>query len=230
MLESLIELEGSNFTLTVLRIYTKDLNLIKKAIQKKIKEAPGFLKNAPVIFNASGFTKINFILNIYNLIKKTGLKIVAITGCNNLQLKNQIINAGLPVLKEGHKKKNESENLFQEKNINDIYEKTKIIDQHVRSGQRIYAKNSDLIVNSHVSTGAELIADGNIHIYGTMRGRVLAGASGAQDCQIYCTHFKAELVSIAGKFWLSENIPISFFGKTARFYLSNKKLKVKNII
>lgn len=85
-----------------------------------------------------------------------------------------------------------------------------MIDQPVRSGQRIYAPHCDLIVTNHVSAGAELIADGNIHVYGMMRGRALAGAGGDRDAQIFCTHLAAELVSIAGEYWLSDNIPAEF--------------------
>ncbi len=63
--------------------------------------------------------------------------------------------------------------------------KTRIVNTPVRSGQQIYARNADLIVTSSVSAGAELVADGNIHIYGMMRGRALAGASGDRECQIF---------------------------------------------
>lgn len=85
-------------------------------------------------------------------------------------------------------------------------QKTRLIDTPVRSGQRIYAPQCDLIVTSHVSAGAELIADGNIHVYGMMRGRALAGASGDRETQIFCTNLMAELVSIAGEYWLSDQI------------------------
>ncbi|MDU1085134.1 MAG: septum site-determining protein MinC, partial [Leclercia adecarboxylata] len=105
--------------------------------------------------------------------------------------------------------------------------KTRLIDLPVRSGQRIYAPNCDLIVTNHVSAGAELIADGNIHIYGSMRGRALAGASGDRDAQIFCTHLEAELVSIAGVYWLSDNIPAEFSGKAARLRLADNALTVQ---
>ena len=97
----------------------------------------------------------------------------------------------------------------------------------VRSGQRIYAPQCDLIVTSHVSAGAELIADGNIHVYGMMRGRALAGASGDREAQIFCTHLTAELVSIAGVYWLSDKIPAEFYGKAARLQLAENALTVQ---
>jgi septum site-determining protein MinC len=81
---------------------------------------------------------------------------------------------------------------------------TKVIDKPVRSGQRIYAEGSDLVVLGSVNPGGELIADGSIHIYGALRGKALAGARGEAGARIYCTDFDAELVSIAGVYRVFE--------------------------
>ena len=105
--------------------------------------------------------------------------------------------------------------------------KTRIVSTPVRSGQQIYARNSDLIVTNSVSAGAELIADGNIHIYGMMRGRALAGAAGDANCQIFCTQLGAELVSIAGQYWLSDQIPADYLGQAARLSLLNNVLTIQ---
>ena len=73
-----------------------------------------------------------------------------------------------------------------------------IVDMPVRAGQRIYARGSDLIVTAAVNNGAELIADGSIHVYAPLRGRALAGASGNPEARIFALSMEAELVSIAG--------------------------------
>ncbi|MBS1158147.1 MAG: minC [Proteobacteria bacterium] len=75
---------------------------------------------------------------------------------------------------------------------------TVILDKPLRSGQRFYAKGSDLIVMAMISAGAEVIADGNIHVYAPLRGRALAGASGDKNARIFTTSLEAELVSVAG--------------------------------
>lgn len=75
---------------------------------------------------------------------------------------------------------------------------TRIIDRPVRSGQQIYAPGGDLILLNGVSPGAEVIADGNIHCYGPLRGRAVAGAQGNTAARIFCSNFGAELISIAG--------------------------------
>lgn len=80
-----------------------------------------------------------------------------------------------------------------------------ILSKPLRSGQQYYAKNADLIVLAPVSFGAEVIADGNIHIYSTLRGRALAGVLGDRNARIYCLSMKAELVSIAGVYRTFEN-------------------------
>jgi len=76
--------------------------------------------------------------------------------------------------------------------------RTVTLDKPLRSGQRFYARGSDLIVTAMISAGAEVIADGNIHIYAPLRGRALAGASGDQSARIFTTCMEAELVSVAG--------------------------------
>ncbi|MET3106302.1 septum site-determining protein MinC [Oxalobacteraceae bacterium GrIS 2.11] len=80
-----------------------------------------------------------------------------------------------------------------------------IIDQPVRGGQRIYARGTDLIITAVVNNGAEVIADGNIHVYAPLRGRALAGASGNTGARIFTTSLEAELVSIAGIYRTFEN-------------------------
>ncbi|MDT9587695.1 MAG: septum site-determining protein MinC [Candidatus Arsenophonus melophagi] len=228
MTESSIELKGGSFTLTVLHIHNQEPESIKKAIQEKINKAPFFLRKVPIVFNITGLLDMNTILFYYQIISNTGLKIVGITGCTNMTLRKAIIDFGLPLLSEG---KNQKKPNKKPANIADTeHNKTRIVSKHVRSGQRIYAANCDLIVNANVSAGAELIADGNIHIYGIMRGRALAGASGDNNCQIYCTHLQAELVSIVGQFWLSEQIPANFIGKSARLFLVNNELTIDNIM
>ena len=80
-----------------------------------------------------------------------------------------------------------------------------IIDTPVRGGQRIYARGTDLIITAVVNSGAEIIADGNIHVYAPLRGRALAGASGNTAARIFTMSLEAELVSIAGIYRTFEN-------------------------
>ncbi|HZS80826.1 MAG TPA: septum site-determining protein MinC, partial [Herbaspirillum sp.] len=82
---------------------------------------------------------------------------------------------------------------------------TMVIDTPVRAGQRIYARNADLVIMAAVNNGAEIIADGSIHVYAPLRGRALAGASGNTSARIFAVNLEAELVSIAGVYRTFEN-------------------------
>ena len=103
-----------------------------------------------------------------------------------------------------------------------------IIDKPLRSGQRVYAKGSDLIVLAVVSFGAEVIADGNIHVYAPLRGRALAGALGDTSARIFTTCMEAQLLSIAGIYRTTETeLPAAVLGKTAQVRLDGEKLVVE---
>lgn len=96
----------------------------------------------------------------------------------------------------------------------------------VRSGQVIHAVGGDLVVIAPVSSGAELIADGNIHVYGPLRGRALAGARGNSDVSIFCLGLEAEFISIAGRYLMAEEIAKVVRGKPMRAYLDGESLVV----
>ena len=97
-------------------------------------------------------------------------------------------------------------------------------DKPVRSGQQVYARGRDLILGATVGNGAEVIADGSIHVYGRLSGRALAGAQGDTSARIYCMDFQAELVSIAGQYRVFEEFPAELRGKPAQAWLQGDKL------
>ena len=103
-----------------------------------------------------------------------------------------------------------------------------VITRPVRTGQQVYAKGGDLIVLALVSAGAEVIADGNIHVYAPLRGRALAGAKGDNRARIFTTCMEAELVSIAGIYRsLQEDLPDSIRTKPAQIYLDQEKIVIE---
>jgi septum site-determining protein MinC len=104
---------------------------------------------------------------------------------------------------------------------------TMVVEKPLRSGQRIYAKG-DLVVLGLVSYGAEVIAEGNIHIYAPLRGRALAGVQGNHDARIFCTCLEPELISIAGIYRTTENpLPADVLGKPVQIWLEDEKLMIE---
>lgn len=99
----------------------------------------------------------------------------------------------------------------------------------VRSGQQVYAQDRDLTVCATVGAGAEVIADGSIHVYGALRGRALAGAAGLASARIFCREFHAELVAVAGHYKVMEEIPRELQGKAVQIWLEHDKLRIEQL-
>ncbi len=99
----------------------------------------------------------------------------------------------------------------------------------VRSGQQVYARDCDLIITGAVANGAEVIADGNIHIYGSLRGRAMAGAQGDPKARIFVSDFRAELVAIAGQYRVFEQIPPELEGQSVQCWLEGEKLLITRL-
>ena len=106
-----------------------------------------------------------------------------------------------------------------------------VVDKPLRSGQQVYAKDCDLIVLAAVNFGAEVIADGNIHVYGPMRGRALAGAHGDTAARIFTTCLEPQLVSIAGIYRTTETeLPADVLGKPAQIWLDGESLVIEPLV
>lgn len=99
--------------------------------------------------------------------------------------------------------------------------------QPVRSGQQVYAQGRDLIITAAVGAGAEVIADGSIHIYAPLRGRALAGAQGDRGARIFCREFDAELVAIAGHYKVLEEIPAELRERPVQIWLDDERIQIE---
>lgn len=110
-----------------------------------------------------------------------------------------------------------------------IHTETLVIRQPIRSGQKIYAQGGDLIVLASVSTGAEILADGHIHVYGTLRGRALAGVQGKESARIFCSDLQADLVAIAGIYVTNEDLPEDKRSRPVQIYLNKEQLRIESL-
>ncbi|MCY1505214.1 Septum site-determining protein MinC [compost metagenome] len=107
---------------------------------------------------------------------------------------------------------------------------TRVITSPVRGGMQVYAEGGDLVVLAPVSAGAELLADGNIHVYGPMRGRALAGVKGNLKARIFCQQMGAEMLSIAGKYKVAEDLRRDpAWGDAVHVSLSGDVLKITRL-
>lgn len=220
------ELKGSLFTLTVIHLLKTDPNAIKEQLAPLVKQTPKFFQHMPVVIDLNQLDKkivINFA-ELLNCLRQHQIIPVGVRGGSEEQHLTAIT-AGLAILPNTKTEITET-NQPAEKSSTPAPTFSKIITEPVRSGQQIYARNADLIVLAPVSPGAELLADGNIHIYNTLRGRALAGIMGNPHSRIFCQQLKAELVAIAGHYWVSEDLQNTPVKQNAHIYLENDRLQI----
>lgn len=221
-------LKGGPVTLTSLHLQTTDLNEIATQLAATIAQSPNFFANAPVVIELNQLSsQQNLQLETLNqLLRQHGLIPVGIR-CSDESVKAAAMLAGLavfPAEQPAIKRSNSDKNELPAQNTAKAYQPTKTITQPIRSGQQIYAKDSDLLILSSVSPGAEILADGNIYIFGALRGRALAGINGNLEARIFCHSLEAELISIAGHYQISENIKKPSTQGTIHIYLENAHL------
>lgn len=107
--------------------------------------------------------------------------------------------------------------------IKPVAQPTVYHDEILRTGQSLVEENGDIVLTASMNSGSEIIASGNIYIYGTARGRVIAGASGDMNARIFCNSLEAELISIAGTYYVAEDIPSEYFKKAVQIYLNHNQ-------
>jgi len=220
------KLKGRLYTITVVQVLSSDKDLFAQQFAETVVKAPKLFENAPVVFDLSSVHHLEIDLqSLVVAARGNGVIPIAIQGgsplqdtlaqCHGLAVLNASTTQDKPVIEQA----------FENSNV--VQAKTKLVSSPVRSGQQVVSKGADLIVASSVSHGAELLADGSIHVYGALRGRALAGMSGDLNARIFCQSLDAELVSIAGFYRLSDSIePID---GPCQIYLSEEHIIIEPI-
>lgn len=227
--QAAFELKGSLFTLTIFHLQATDLAAIEQHLRNKIAQAPGFFCHAPVVIDLSelrdpvDFTALVALLRQYQLIP-VGIRHGSEAQCT------AALAAGLPLLPKQRAVKRPDtapEPQAPEKPIRKCT-RTRIHHKPVRSGQQLYAPDGDLIIIGTVSGGAEVLAAGNVHVYGPLRGRALAGVHGDSQARIFCSSLEAELISVAGNYRVLEKPEdIAKLHQPVQIYLDNEHLIIR---
>ncbi|HWD60756.1 MAG TPA: septum site-determining protein MinC [Stellaceae bacterium] len=198
--------QGALFTIMVVRAASLREPAFEHELAQQIARSPRFFENAPVVLDLRGvenLTEAAELETVRDKLKELTLTLVGVQNAEPEQLEaaSAIGLASFAPTSGGGQPRTGAAAAPPPA------PKTRLVTEPVRSGTQIYARGSDLIVTAAVSPGAELVADGNIHVYGALRGRALAGASGDGAARIFCTRLEAELVSIAGQYLVSEQLP-----------------------
>ncbi len=211
-----------------LQLFSEDLERITQGLEAKINQAQGFFKDTPVVLDFTPLATAKPELSpLLQAVKNAGLAPVA-ARTEDAQLQVLLSEANLVLIKD---REREAPTARVEKSASKApaSSSTRIHDRPVRSGQQLYGKNSDLVLTTQTSAGSEVIADGSIHVYGTLRGRALAGVSGDTQARIFCEKFEAELVAISGHYKLIDDIPSELRGEAVQIWLENESLKIEKL-
>lgn len=244
-----LEFKSSTFFAPILILYTSDLTAIEQVLHEKINLAPEFFKDSPLIIDLRELNKQNLDLDfsqLIQLLRRVSFFPVGIRGGNESQNQQALalfipidtvreqgstLMAGAEVIKQETAPQPEAAAVKEPVRpvpIPPVSAAATLVTQPIRSGQRIYA-SGDLVILSQVSAGAEIMAEGNIHVYNTLRGRALAGVHGNTAARIFCFDLQAELISIAGDYKTSEDLNKQTYKHPVQIYLQNHALIIKEI-
>ncbi|MGL5040147.1 MAG: septum site-determining protein MinC [Aeromonas sp.] len=243
MVEHDNELKGTTFTISVLHISDGDPERVRRLLAEKVAQAPYFFNCAPLVVNVSKLEHIPDFEQLKELVESEEFVLVGITGARTEEMKTAAKTVGLAVMSSGKTHEVEPTSAPVLAEVPPVQPElipepvpvptplvpTKVYVGQVRSGQQIYAAGTSLVVLGSVSAGAEVLADDSIHIYGTLRGRAIAGARGNTEARIYCQQLQAELLSIAGTFQLSETLPAGLIQQPVHIRLDNEHLRIDHI-
>ena len=237
-------LRGANFNLLVLRLLDHRPEVVVPAIADQFRPAPGFLRLAPIVLRLNDIqvppAEVDAPGRMQGL---RGLEIMPIgTTGGTAEMRNVAISYGLPPVRSvGGKETDEDITAPPAPAAGEAAQAapppplpiskpaaaraTMVVDQPVRAGQRIWAEGADLIITSTVNAGAEVIADGNIHVYGALRGRAIAGGADNMEARVFALNFDPELVSIAGFYAVREGFPAAQIGKAMQVRLVGERMR-----
>lgn len=233
------QLKGSMFTVTVMNILRTDLDQLTQQLRQQVTRAPDLFRGMPVVIDLHRIRDSGETLDLASLallLSDQGLVPVGVRHCADAE-RDAARSFGLALLPDsdparevrGARARSESASAETPSAAappaGETASPTRLVTQPVRSGQQIYAPGGDLIILSSVSPGAEVLADGHIHIYGNLHGRALAGVQGDETARIFCRRMYAELVSVAGIYRVYEDIADAVRGHPAQVYLHDKQLK-----
>ena len=218
------QLRAASLTLLTLKLVNPADPEFFPRLRTMLSLAPGFYRNAPIVLDlsATGAKPPGDLAEFCAQLKELGINPVGIQRAN-AAWERAAASAGLPAFPAG-RATDATAAQPAAKEPAKAAGGTRIIAEPVRSGRQVYAHKGDLIVLGPVSHGAELLADGHIHVYGPLRGRALAGMSGDKTARIFCRALEAELVSVAGLYMVSEQLDQTLFGKPAQIRLDGDAL------
>lgn len=242
--KAVFEFKSATLPLIAVILKTADLKVLAEALDAQLADSPDFFEQEPVVIDLSLLQEeqaqadIDFAA-LRSLLARHQTQPVAVRGGSDAQniaaRAARLSITAMPVAPTPRppappaEAPSEAPQIVREVSV--PANGTLVIDKPLRSGQQVYARGGDVIVTAVVSFGAEVIADGNVHVYAPLRGKAIAGARGDTGARIFTTCMEAQLVAIAGIYRTSEvALPDDIAGKAAQISLDGKKIVMNPIL
>ena len=216
------ELKDTSLPLVTVVLHQADAAVLADELQQRLGDTPNFFDDDPVVIDLAPLCEREEPLAFAELVaalRKHRMRPALVTGGTAAQMADALA-AGLPAapaaLPPPKARTVEVEVIREVEREVPVHVPTLIVDKPLRSGQQAYAKGGDLVVQAAVNAGAEVLADGNIHVYGPLRGKAVAGSRGNTEARIFTTCLEPELIAIAGVYRTTETpLPKDVAGKPA---------------
>lgn len=242
------DLKSTAWTLTALRPQTADVGVLTQALDTRFGASPGLFDNDPVVIDLSALREADAAIDFPTLVqalRRHNLQPIAVQSGSAAQTEAAraagLVDAMDAALAGALPQEPALQTLTHSIELREVIKEvevlrevpaaavpTMVVDKPLRSGQRVYARGADLVVLAVVSFGAEVIADGHIHVYAPLRGRAIAGARGNTAARIFSTCMEPQLVSIAGIYRTTETaLPANVQGKPAQVRLDGERILVE---
>jgi septum site-determining protein MinC len=225
------QLRGSSFTLVTLKVLDPGDPRFFPLLEERLRQAPGLFQKAPVVLDLDALpagAELD-LRGFPGALRGHGLLVVGLRG-GTPQQQESALAAGLALLPPRPERSEAASGGAADRAERPGQRATRMVTEPVRSGRQVHAPNGDLVVCASVSPGAELLADGSIHVYGALRGRALAGASGDAGARIFCQSLEAELVSIAGLYLVSEDMGKDVLGRRVQVHVRDGDLRIDPLL
>jgi len=221
-----LRLKASLHPFTVLELASLDLEAIRQDLTLRLQQAPQLLLGAPVVVQLPAMPitieKAQELIDSLRALKLIPIGLRHGQGDDNQGASALAEALQLPLIKDSGK------DGAKDSNKNAQRKPPKVVTTPVRSGQQVVNPEGDLIVFGNVGQGAEVLATGSIHVYGTLHGRALAGIRGDTSATITCQKLQSELFAIAGQFQVSEDMASHHWQQTSHICLQDGRLIIQS--
>jgi len=238
-----LKLKGGMTTVVNIVVQAKNLKKIEEEIYALQSKAPSLMKGMPIVIDFGSIeVTSDFVSDLISLIKSVGSIPFGIKG-EEENLADIARLSSLAYLGLGHNaiaqttasKNDDGLSIYSENTKasptepESSIERAKIVHGPIRGGQQVYARNADLIIMGNVNNSAEVLADGNVHIYGTLKGRVLAGLRGDDHSKIFVSNFDPEMILINGDYMTKGDISQDLIGQSVVIFKVDEKININKV-